>query len=145
MALITDIADEIVSSLNTHTFRQAFTAERAYAPSFELKDMQTLHVTVVPASAALTLTARGPLTQTDMEIFVGVQKRLSSDVEMDIAQLDSLMGLVEEISDFIKGKKVFEEAVWIGTDNDPIYSPEHIKQMRQFTSVLTFTYRIIQL
>jgi len=48
VSVITDIAEAVKDALNGQDFSQAFTAERHYQPLFELKDMKTLHVTVVP-------------------------------------------------------------------------------------------------
>jgi hypothetical protein len=35
-------------------------------------------------------------------------------------------------------------AVWVGCENSPLYSPEHMKELRQFTGVLTLTFRVLR-
>ncbi|MFB3894542.1 MAG: hypothetical protein ACE15C_21275, partial [Phycisphaerae bacterium] len=98
MALIADIAGAVVTALNGHTFSQPFTAARAYLPVFDLKDMKDLHVTVVPRGVELTTAGRG-LAASDIQIDVAVQKKLAL---ADSAEIDALMGLVQEIAEFIR-------------------------------------------
>ena len=50
MAVITDIADAVVAEINSGSFIQPVAAQREYLPDFELPEMQTLQVTVVPKS-----------------------------------------------------------------------------------------------
>ena len=38
----------------------------------------------------------------------------------------------------------FRAAVWVKTEHEPIYAQEHLDQMRQFTSVLTLTFRVMR-
>ncbi len=139
MALIADIAEAVVTALNGHTFSQPFTAARAYRPVFDLKDMTDLHVTVVPKGVELTTAGRG-LAQSDVQIDIGVQKKLAVG---DNAEIDALMPLVQEIAEFIRATGRFGDATWVKTENTPIYSQEHLAELRQFTSVLTLTLRVM--
>ena len=139
MATVIAIADAVVTALNAGGFAQPFTAVRLYRPQFELKDMGTLHVTVVPRGLLIQMASRG-IDQHDYQVDVAVQKRLATE---DTAEIDSLMALVEQIADRFR-HKVLEtdpEACWVKSENAPIYAPEHLEQLRQFTSVLTLTYR----
>lgn len=143
MSTVIDIADAVVAALNEaggHAFSQPFTAQRCYVPTFDLKEMKDLHVTVVPRSLEM-VTAGRSLLQNDVQIDLAVQKKLPTDTTGDSAAIDALMGLVQEIAEFIRSTGRFGEAVWMKTENKPIYSPEHLEQLRQFTSVLTVTYR----
>jgi len=139
MALITDIADAIVAALNGQTLSQPVTAVRAYRAAFDLQEIKDLHVTVVPKGVELTTAGRG-LAQTDVQIDIGVQKKLASG---DDAEIDELMGLVQEIAEFIRATRQFGNAVWVKSENTPIYSQEHLGELRQFTSVLTLTLRVM--
>ena len=143
MATVVDIADAIVAALNGHTFSQPFTAQRCYVPTFDLKEMKDLHVTVVPRGLEMSTASRS-LLQDDVQIDVAVQKKLPADTSGDNAAIDALMGLVQEIADFIRSTGRFGDAVWVKTENKPIYSPEHLEQLRQFTSVLTLTLRVMR-
>ena len=52
MATIIDIAESVVAEINATTFSQPVTAARHYAPQFEIGEMGTLHVSVVPKGLA---------------------------------------------------------------------------------------------
>ncbi len=142
MAVITEIADAVVAELNAATFSQAVTAERHYLPQFELPEMKTLHVTVVPKGIALGSSdrARG---QGDYSVDVAVQKKFETG---DNAELDPLTALVEEIADHFRGRRLasYPNAAWLKTEQAVLYAPEHIDELRQFTSVLTLTYRVVR-
>lgn len=142
MAVIADIADAVVAALNAApngTFSHAFTAVRHYLPVFDLKEMKDLHVTVVPKGVEMSMAGRG-LMQTDLQIDLAVQKKLFI---ADNSEIDSLMNLMQEIYEFVRARGRFGQAAWIRTENVPIYSPEHLSELRQFTSVLTLTLRVL--
>ena len=52
MADIVDLAEAVKDALNAGTFSQPFTAVRHYLPRFDLAQMSTLHVSVVPRAVA---------------------------------------------------------------------------------------------
>ena len=139
MSTIADIAEAVVTALNGHTFCQPFTAVRAYRAAFDLKDMKDLHLTVVPKGVEMSTAGRG-LSQSDVQVDIGVQKKLSA---ADNTEIDALMGLVQEIAEFVRSTGQFGDARWVRTENLPIYSQEHLAELRQFTSVLTLTLRVI--
>jgi len=144
MAVIIDIADAIVADLNAQTFGLPFTAARYYLPKFQLEDMDTLHVSVVPKEVEI-IPAEGTrgAPQYDYLVDVGIQKRF--DADDDNADIDPLADLVEEIADRLTGRNLVagaETALWITTGNSPIYAPEAMSQDRMFTSVLTLSYRL---
>ena len=151
MAEIIKIADAVVSHLNGGGFDAPFSAKRMYLPRFDLKDMIALHVSVVPKATVITIADRRR-TQHDHSIDIAVQKRLNPDIgispsdDPDTDELDGLMNLVESISNRLRFHELadFPDAVWVGLTNDPIYSLEHLEQMRQLTSILTVTYRTMQ-
>ena len=138
---IIDIADALVAELNGNAFSRTFTAARAYYPTVELADMSVLHVTVVPKSKSTTPINRIS-DQEDLAIDIGVQQRFSAGAD-PIAEADGLMAFVDEIAAFLNRRPLagLPALAWLGTDNENVYSPEHFAQFRQFTSVLTVTYR----
>jgi len=142
MATITDIADAVALELSVHVFSQAFTARRYYRPVFDLGEMTTLHVSVVPKGVTIERADRHR-NQYDFAIDVAVQQKFQTG---DNAELDALMALVEEIADFFRLRRLaaYPDAVWVRTDNVPVYAPEHLEEYRQFTSVLTFTFRVVR-
>ena len=78
--------------------------------------------------------------QHDYEIDVAVQKKVADQ------ELDPLMRLVEEIADHFRSKRLeaMSNVAWGGTAHSPIYAPEHLEQLGQFTSVLTLTFRTMR-
>ena len=140
MSVITDIAEAVKDELNGHDFSMEFGAAREFLPVFDLQEMQTLHVTVVPAGLTIQKLDRSR-TQSNVQVDIGIQKKLST---ADNDEIDAMMALVEEIVDFLRFRKLAgcPEALWVSTENNPIFVREHLSEMRQFTSVLTLTYRV---
>lgn len=140
MSVIVDIAEAVKTELNGHEFSQEFTAQRLYRPIFDLVEMKDLHVTVVPKGVTVSIAGRDR-AQHDVQVDVAVQKKVADDAESD-----TLMGLVEEIADFFRFRRLaqYPQAVWVGIENVPVFAPEHLEQMNQFTSVLTLTFRVIR-
>lgn len=142
MPLITQVAEAVIADLNGTTFSQPFTAVRSYLPRSELAELKALKVTVVPSGLSVVTASRGQ-TQQDVAIDVAVQQKLTGE---DNADLDPLLALAEEIAAHFQGKRLtlFPHAIWVKTEFKPIYAPEHIEQLRTFTSVLTLTFRVIE-
>lgn len=134
------VADAIVAKLQAGTFSQPCEIARGYRPVVELPDLATAKVTVVPKSLSISAATRTDGFY-DCAIDVGVQRKVNPD---DPAELDALMTLVEEIGDHLRGQRLdgFAAAVWLALENEPVFAPEHLEQHRQFTSVLTVTYRV---
>ncbi len=142
MPLITEIADAVAATLNAATLSQPVTAERHYQPIFDLPEMMALHVSVVARGVVINQLSRSSSAH-DVQIDVAVQKKFDAG---DSTELDPLMQLVEEIADLFRFKPLadYPAAMWLKTENVPIYSIEHMDQLRQFTSVLTITFRVIR-
>jgi hypothetical protein len=129
----------VVAQLNATTFSQPVAAERHYLPQFELADMTTLRVSVVPRSVASKGLERNR-DSFDYRIDVAVQQKLDPTPE----NLDALMVLVEEIADHFRSEPLagYPQARCTEVENVPVYAPEHLDEFRQFTSVLTLTFRV---
>ena len=142
MSVVIDIADSVVAELNAASLSMPLAAARHYVPSFELKDLSTLHVSVVPKTMAISKSDRTHNLH-DIQIDVAVQKKFDAG---DAAEIDPLMDFVEEIADFFRLRRLasYPNAHWIRTEHMPIYSQEHWDEMRQFTSVVTFTFRVVR-
>ena len=139
MALIVDIADELVDALNAAEFTLEFEATRGYVPSFEFADMETIHLTVIPKGLTKLRVTRAD-SQEDYKVDVAVQQKVEA---VDAANLDPLMSLVEELADFCDAlvAETTPRAVCITVENEPIYVSEHMRERRMFTSLLTLTFR----
>lgn len=140
-AKIIEIAEAVKDALNaapSGTFNLTFEAERGYVPVYELPDLQTLKVTVIHKSL-LEMPADGSRGKAShhYQVDIGIQKKCA---DLAVAEFDALTLFVEQIADYLRAKRM-AQAAWISTENDPVFIPEHIEEYRQFTSVLTVTYR----
>jgi len=144
ISVLTGLADAMVSEMNNAppgTFTLPFTAVRGYKPVFDLPDLLTLRVTVVPRSQASVYVSRSHV-RTDYIIEIGVQQKVDADFEDDC---DDLMALVEQIGSFFYLRKLtsLPTATWIGVERPEGLHTEHLEQLHTFTSVLRLTYRIV--
>ena len=142
MALPISIADAVVTELAGGTFSLQFTPERRVLPDYELADLKELRVTVVPAAEDIENVSRA-LSQHDVQIDIGIQKKLSGNIDDEVLQLHWFVG---EVGDFLNGRKLqgFPQALWVRATNELIYSTEHLAEQRTFTSVLSVTYRVLK-
>ena len=148
-ASIIAIADAIVTKLNSVQVVVApavspfspftFTAVREYAPTYRLEDMDTLHVVVCPRSKTTTMNGRANSLQDDV-VDVGIMQRPSDTSK---TTLDALMLLVEQIADVLDFTE-FGGSAWQASANEPVFAPEHLREWKQFSSVLSITVRRIR-
>lgn len=134
------VTDAVVAALNGRPFSQPITALRHYLPRFDLAEMKDLHISVVPKGIEVAQAARDK-GAFDYRVDVAVQKKMASD---SAAEIDSLLALVEEVAEAFRGKRLpnMPAAAWIKTEHAPIYAPDHMQELRQFTSVMTLTFRV---
>ena len=142
MALVTDIADAVVTELAGGVFSQGVSPQRRVLPEYELADLKDLHVTVVPKGMEIAGATRA-LAQHDVRIDIGIQKKIGKEIDTDVTVL---LGLVDELADFLKRRPLAAapQAIWVKTDSDPIYAPDHLAERRLFTAILTLTYRVLK-
>ena len=144
MSLVLAVADAIVAALKAEPLK--LDAVRGYRPEFELVELKTLRVSVVPRGIEIALLNRNA-NQHDVSIDVGVQQKVDPD---DTAALDALMVKVQQIADELRLRRLElpgglgGAGVWVKTANEPVYSPDHLQTKQVFTSVLTFTYRVVR-
>jgi hypothetical protein len=141
MAVITDIADAVVTEMNGHTFSQAFTAARSYDTTLDLKDAKALHVTVVPKAVVEEAASR---SAEQMDYILDVAVRLKPEAVSNSA-LDPLVGLVEEIAAFFRRRRLtaYPGAICTKAPVEPVFSPEHLREYGQFTGILSLTFRVV--
>ena len=137
--LLLQVAEAVRYEINLGNYSQSVTAVRYYQPRFELAEMETLHVSVVPRSMTEKQLSRA-LTAYDCTIDVGIQQRST----MDQTTLDALTKLVAEIAQRLHTVKLsaLPEARLMQVVNEPVFAPEHLDELRQFTSVLSARYRV---
>ncbi|MEN9555080.1 MAG: hypothetical protein RLZZ232_1366 [Planctomycetota bacterium] len=142
MSVVVAITEAVVGSLNSATFSMPFTAVRTYLPQYKLAEMQTLRVTVVPRSAVLSSVDRSR-SQTDLAVDIAIQKKYALGTN---PELDLLTSLVEEILEHTRTHRQLDglpQVHWIKSEVTALYAPDHMEKFRQFTSVLTATYRVV--
>lgn len=111
-------------------------AEMQFAPEFELSDLKEMRVVVVPVGTEYKLLSRASREELH-KISVGVLKRAN---EKDLPEL---LRFIEGLGLSFLNKKV-GSATCIGVAFDPIYSAEHLRTRRQFTSVIQLTCKQIK-
>jgi len=141
LSIVVDIAEAVVTELNGESFSIPFTAQRSYLPVYDLREMSELKVTVIPRSVTSTLASREASDEL-YAVMIGMQKKLEPE-ELD--DVDALVTLMEELGVFLTRRTLSEmpDAQWISNEIDPLFVGELMDKLRQFTSVLTATYRLI--
>ncbi len=137
MPVITQIADAVVATLQCRVIEPADHSHAQYLPRAEVADLKTLKVTVVPSSVVnasprgLSLSRMWPSTWPSKEAWQRTERLVRSAAR-----------LAEEIGDLFRAKRLesFPLAACIKTEFKTIYAPEHIENLRTFTSVLTLTF-----
>ena len=147
MSLVIDIAEAVtaeIAAAPAGTFAKAVEPRRLVLPAFELAELATLRVSVVPKCVQITGASRSA-SQHEVSVDIGIQKKLSGGSAELEAQVTHLCDLVQQIADYLRKRPLAGApyAGWVRTANEPIYVPEHLAEQRVFTSVLTLTYRAL--
>jgi len=143
MSLVTTIADAVVATINASGLLTDTVADRSYLPRYDLREMQTLKVTVVPKTMTTDSVTRSHASH-DITVDVAVQKKLGN-VDQAQAEQDGLMDLSEQVADHLRITPLVGQpnVRWIRTEHTAIYATEHLEQMRQFTALAAITFRIL--
>lgn len=138
MSRAKSIADALVSALNTE-FSGQFVAERSWIPGKDLKDLNTLAVTVTPRAGEAAAATRSHKTD-DVFLDIGIQKKLGADLA---DEADDLADIAECIFDWLwADRPVCAGAKFLEATHDPYAAVEHLQQLRVFTSLISVTYRV---
>jgi hypothetical protein len=139
--MVLQLAEKIVQTLNSGSFGLAFTAVRTLFPFYELKDLSTLHVTVVPKAVNIATATRSS-SEFDYQIDIAIQKAVKSP---DDAEVTALTELALAIAKSFRNK-IYQDigAVCFKQSIDPLYSVEHIQPPSVFTSVVTLNFKVIE-
>jgi hypothetical protein len=138
--MVLQLAEKIVQTLNAGSFTLPFTAIRTLFPFYELKDLSTLRVTVVPKAVNIATATRSS-SEFDYQIDIAIQKAVKSP---DDAEVTALTELALAIAKSFRNK-VYQDigAVCFKQSIDPLYSVEHIQPPSVFTSIITLNFKII--
>ena len=142
MSTIVNLADAVVSELNSEEWSLPFVARRLYRPRFAPVDLKTLQVSVVPRS--LTIEAASRTDESfQYQIDLAIQQKLDTETAEEI---DPLLGLVEEIGRHFRLRRpaTMPTALCVKVENEPVYAVEHLDELRCFTSILTLSFRMLE-
>ena len=140
MSIVSEVAEAVRAELDAGAFSIPFKAVRAFRHDQTLPEGKELRVSVVPKSVSMAPASRNVCAH-DIQIFVAVMKKLDRAAPETV---DPLLGLVEEIVDFFRLRRLEQRpaAIWTGTEVKPMVSAEHLEQLRQFTSLLTIRFNV---
>ena len=142
MSLVTTIAKSVAAELSKHTFSLPFKAVFSVKPGFELAELDTLRVIVVPKTLEIETASRSS-SKYVVSVDIGIMRRIGNLSPEEA--VETLGDLVEEIIELLKTHSLFDflAAQVTGITNDPLYIPDHLTQQRTFTSVLTIQYAML--
>lgn len=127
MSEVIRIAEAVAESL------EKYHAEVLFFPEFELRDLDDLRVVVVPHSTEYKTVSRGR-NEEILKVQIGFLKRGSEE------NLDDLLQTIEKIGLGFLNRKL-GGATCVCVAYNPIYSPEHLRERGQFTSIIELSFR----
>lgn len=113
-----------------------YNAELMFFPEFELRDLDKMRVVVVPVGTQYKTISRSAHEELP-RVQIGILKRGSED------ELPELLKFVEALGLGFLNKKI-SNATCICVAYNPIYSPDHLRERNQFTSVIELTFKVLQ-
>lgn len=143
-SVMVSLTSALKTSIDGGSFSQAFTNQRIYLPQFDVEELaDSIRVSIVPNSSASLISNRNGKAVESHIIQIAVQKKVANDV----AEIDDLMLLVQELYDHLRQNDltvIIDQgtATLVDCEVDPIFIPDHLKAYRVFTSVITATYKI---
>ena len=129
MSNIVDLAAAVADSLADYN------AEVLYFPTFDLRDLETMRVIVVPVNPEYKTVSRSAHEEL-LKVQIGFLKRGCEDEISDLLQTVESLGL-----SFLDKK--LSNATCVCVAYNPIYSPDHLRERGQFTSVIELTFKKI--
>ena len=126
---ITTIAEAVAAELDTYH------AEVSFLPEFDLRDLDNAKVVVVPAATEYRAAGRG-LREELHKISVGILKRTTED------ELPDMTAFVSGVALGLLNRR-FGGALCVSAAHDPLFSIDHLRERRQFTSVIVLTFKTV--
>ena len=108
-------------------------AEVMFFPEFELRELEAMRVAVVPTGTEYKTVSRSSHEEL-LKVQIGFLKRGCEDELPELLQLVEGLGL-----GFLNRKLAGATCVCVAYN--PIYSPEHLRERGQFTSVIELTFK----
>ena len=130
MSEVLNIANAVTEELSDYH------AEVSFFPEYELRDLDTMRVAVVPLSTAYKSVSRAAHEEL-LKVQIGILKRCDED------GLDAMLQFVESLGLGFLNKKL-AGATCVCVAYNPIYSPEHLRERGQFTCVIELTFKLVK-
>lgn len=138
MSRLTTLAEAIKDNLNDTTFSKKFNARRAYAPTYTLKQLKNVQVSVIAP-----LISQGRLTREAIRDVITVDIVIQQQVKMENNdEADKLSTLVEEIGDYLV-TSAFGGARCKSVDTTSPYEMDDIGKYQVFTAVIRCEFEIV--
>jgi hypothetical protein len=149
--MISQLAKSLAARLSAATYTTDYptiSVQQAYLPQYDLEQMTTLKVSVVPREVSVAMTGRGA-EQHDYTLAIVIAKRTDGST----AQVDALLSLVEKITDLLRSDAMPQvssapwpsQCHWWAVSLDPVWSQDHLEERRVFFTAINVQYRAILL
>lgn len=142
MSAFSSIADAVVALLLAApfgTFTPAITPVRTWLVDFDLKDLGTLRVSVVPGPLNADLADRGRDENGQYTVDVVVQQK----TDASDSQVDAVIGTAEQIFDYLREHDpAASSATSVAWHHTPLIVNEALLTKNVVTSVVTVTYAL---
>ncbi|MPM41397.1 hypothetical protein SDC9_88052 [bioreactor metagenome] len=130
MSEVLNIANAVAAELSDYH------AEVLFFPEFELRELEEMRVVVVPTGTEYKTLSRAVHEELP-KVQVGFLKRGCED------NLPELLQLVEGLGLGFLNRRL-AGAMCVCVAYNPIYSPEHLRERGQFTSVIELTFKTVK-
>ena len=140
MRIAIDVADAVAAEL-AGLLPPEVTVTRRVLPEFELAQLKTLTVAVVPKSVTITNITR-QLSGYEVAVDIGIQQKIGKDTDGEVLVLSDI---VSDIVTFLHRRPLttLPAAQFKTIANEPVYAPEILSEKRLFLSVVTVTYMVM--
>ena len=105
-------------------------------PEFELRDLDDLRIVVVPAGTQYKTLSRAAREELP-KVQIGILKRCREDA------LDEMLCFAEKLGLGFLNRKL-AGGTCVSVIYNPIYSPEHLRERGQFTSVIELVFKVLK-
>ena len=109
-----------------------YNAELQLVPEFTLRELDKMKVVVVPFDMEYKFFSRNKKEKV-LKLQIGFLKRATED------ELDGLLTFVSETGFKLLGKK-FNDVFCTAVAYNPLYSPDQMRENRQFTCIMELTF-----
>ncbi len=115
---------------------EKYKAELVFFPEFDLRELDEMRIAVVPVGTQYKTLSRSAHEELP-KVQIGVLKRCGED------GLDEMLLFVEKLGLSFLNRKL-GTATCVAVAYNPIYSPEHLRERGQFTSVIELTFKVLK-